>query len=379
MNKTEPGLEHIKKLHINSFRNGRGIYNELGRRYGQKRSREIIDEIVGATTMSLRERYEKKNADYEISMIFTGGFDADIVRKTCNWIDEHKDEFGDEILDVGCDCGFVTTFLGSVFPDKHITAIERCKEGIEIAKQNVAKFGLTNVDFICDDVINLKDRQFDTVFSMRTMLENGESIKENPYDELTEMADKHAEAKKDYAAQLASLVKEGGNLISIERTGIDALLLAWLKDMAAYNMKLKAHTQIKCTELGKDLQLQMMTFVKEDGEINAFDAFMECFSNYTDLEEAEYTGWPAKILYESEGGKNVLGYESTDTRNNTKNKVIIRMHNTEEDCFLLYNNNNGIANLSFVDVSDLEAVKDSIIKSLDEVKKHDFLEITEID
>ena len=60
MNKTEPVLEHIKKLHINSFRNGRGIYNELGRRYGQKRSREIIDEIVGATTMSLRERYEKK-------------------------------------------------------------------------------------------------------------------------------------------------------------------------------------------------------------------------------------------------------------------------------------------------------------------------------
>ena len=376
----EPGLEHIKKLHISAFRDGRAVYNEFSRKYGQRKSHEIVDSIFEAAGQSQQELYEKKNSDYDIAMIFTGGYDADIVRRSCNWIFEHKDSFGDEILEVGCDCGFMTTFLGTLFPEKHITAVERSKSGIEIAKRNVEKFGLTNVDFICDDIINLKDMKFDTVFSMRTLQENGDDVDESGLKELKELAEKYTKAKEKYASTIVSLVKEGGTLVSIERIGINALFLAWLQDLMNNGMMFNDYAQIKCREVGDEETFQALVFInnKTDNNDNAYDVFINCFAENLEQDRAEYFNWDAKILNDYFGGEMIMGYEATDKRNNAKSVVTVKKHNAESNCILLYNNNNGDAHLWIVGIFDLEEVIETVNNSLQETKKNDYIEIKEL-
>lgn len=372
----EPGLEHIKKLHISVFRDARGVYNEFSRKYGQKKAHEIVDNLLDAADQSQQELYKKKNADYDIAMLFSGGYDADIVRRSCNWIFDHRDSFGDEILEIGCDCGFITTFLGSLFPEKHITAIERIEEGIEIAKKNVEKFGLSNIDFICGDVTELKDKQFDTVFSMRTMQENGDDVEEHGLNELKELAEKYKQAKEQYASAIVSLVKEGGTLISIERIGFNSLFLAWLQNLINQGLFYNTHNQINCREVGNDKTFQAMIFNKKIGNTqNAYDIFINCFMNNIDQNLTEYYGWDGKILYDYYGGEMLLGYEMTDMRYNAKSLITIKMHNTEDDCILLYNNNNGNVTLSFVNIEDLDTLMDTIKVSIQEVKRDGFIDI----
>lgn len=237
----EAGLEHVKKLNIRAARESKDIYNELAVKYGQNMAREILDDIYGVDMVKEHQKiYEKKNSDYDVAMIFSGGFDADIVRKACNWIYEHQDMFGKEILEIGCDCGFMTTFLGSLFPDKHIVSIDRDNSGIAIARKNVERFGLTNVEFMCVDVADLQGKTFDTVFSMRTMHENIEcaGYVEDLYNELITQSDIYVSQVQAYANCLSGLLKDKGKLVSIERLGRNALFLAWIQAMTNAGMKI---------------------------------------------------------------------------------------------------------------------------------------------
>ena len=376
----EPGLEHVKKLHISAFRDGRSIYTEFSRKYGQKKAREICDTLLKASERDTQAVYEIKNKDYDISMLFSGGYDADIIRKACNWVYENKDFFGYEILEIGCDCGFMTTFLGSLFPDRHITSIERSQEGVEIAKRNVEKFGLTNIEFICNDVKNLTDRQFDTVFSMRTMQENGDKVEDNPYNELIEQSELYVGSKQKYADTLSALVKDGGTLVSIERISIDAMFLAWLTVTSKSGLFLEQHTQLKCKEVGKDKFFQAMIF-KNDGEDSKhpLDVFKECVTKSIDQESSEYEGWEAKIMYELMGGRIILGYETIDTQHNAKSKIVLKYHKENDSCLLLYNNNNGNVKLLDLDVEDKEDAIKQIENMADEAKKYDFIKISKIE
>ncbi len=377
MSKNEPGLEHVQKLHISPFKDGRSVYNEFARKYGQKKAHEIVDGIFEVAKRSQQGLYEKKNENYDVAMLFSGGFDADIVRKSCNWIFDHKDVFGDEILEIGCDCGFITTFLGTIFPDKHITAIDRSKNGIEIAKKNVERFGIKNVSFLCMDVFDLTDIQYNTVFSMRTAQENGDCI-EDSYNELVPQAAIFAEEKQAYADKISSLIKNGGNMVSIERMGLDAMFYAWIIALEK-NVVLKEYRQLECIEVGEKKYFQAMILDKSDASgVDSYTDFMNCFLENVVSDQPEYYGWDAKIFYELEGGKLIEGYESIDKTTHKKNKVVVRMHKTDDTCIILYNNNAGETYLSYYDISMKDELLDKVKELLEEVKNNSQIDVAEL-
>lgn len=69
------------------------------------------------------------------------------------------------LLDVGAGTGSISVQAGHDFPALSVTAIEMNPAGIDIIKQNLAKFKLTNVNLIQgtapDDI---PDRQYDAIF-----------------------------------------------------------------------------------------------------------------------------------------------------------------------------------------------------------------------
>ncbi len=375
----EPGLEHIKKLNIRSFRDSNNIYSEFSKKFGKNKAQEILDQLLEASYTDQETMYAKKNADYDLAMTFSGGYDADIVRQSVNWIYEHSNQFNDDILEIGCDCGFMTTFLGSLLPDKHITAIDRIASGIEIAKKNVEKFNLNNINFQCIDAMNITDITYNTVFSMRTMHENGIDDEEDAYNELSVQADIYTKSKQKYANKLSSLVKPGGKLICIERVYIDALFLAWLQALANAGMRLISHQTIECLEVGNKKEFQGMVFVKDTSNtINAYSSFRDCFMKRFDEAATLYKGWDAKILYEFDGGDLIEGYNISDKITGIKGKLVVCNHKDEDDCILYYSNINGDTCLEYYDSAEKDALIKVMKNDIEDLSNQEGLDVSKM-
>ena len=374
--KKDVGLEHIIKLDISAVRSVREIYNKFVNKYGQEKAKEIMNNIYGQEEMITKIGYDKKNEDYDISMIFSGSYDADIVRKACNWIYDHKEEFGDEILEIGCDCGFMTTFLGVLFPEKHITSIDRNQSGIDIAKKNVEKLGIKNVDFICTDACEIKDKKFDTVFSMRTMHENEtEKVKEKGYYELVELSDMFEKGLQDYSNCLSNLLKEGGTLVSIERLDYNSLFLAWISAVTKSGLKidLDSYNMLECMEVGMNSKFQALVFRKADcSEVDSFMSFMNCFATNVDTSQPCYKAWEAKIMCEYSKGTMLDGVEIEDINNDAKSRTLCFIHKDDETCVALYSNNNGNVIIEYHDIAQKEAILDAISAAVQQAKENGF-------
>ena len=208
------GVKHVKRLGIRAINSQNKLEKEGSRIFG-KGFKGIVDRIQYDPHKS---DYDVKNSDYDIAMFYSGAYDYHIIVNACDWIYEHKECFGKKILEIGCDCGFMTTFLATQFPDSHIVSIDREKNGLEIAKKNCEKFGVTNVEFIQSDLMDLDYGKFDTVFSMRTLIENlnPEFEKDNDWHQI-EYSDRFSAGLEKLSSKLSSLIVENGTFVSIER------------------------------------------------------------------------------------------------------------------------------------------------------------------
>lgn len=376
------GLEHLMQLNISAARDQRGVYNALTRKYGQAKAKEITDDILNTSEKEgLQAMYAKINADYDVAMLFSGSLDGDVVRKTCNWINNHQSDFGETILEVGCDCGFVTTFLAKIFPEKKITAIDRCAEGIAIAQKNAEKLGVTNIEFINADVKDMAGRTFDTVFSMRVMQENGEGNLPDETDELKVQAEVFAKDHQAFADALSACVKDGGNLISVETLGKSAMFLAWLDALKNAGLRIDpgAFETVEALVLGEKENLEMMYLSKEDASsVDTFVCFMYCCGRDIPMNVPVHEGMDAKIIYAFEGGELIGGYEIRDPRNGAVSRIVARNHKRDESTFLWYQNNNGNAHLEYHDMSEKPDLLAALENGVVELEKMDNIEVKKI-
>ncbi len=76
------------------------------------------------------------------------------------------------LLDVGCGPGTITMDLAErVGPTGRVTALERTEDALSLAREEAARRGTTNVDFVVGDVqaLNLRDDQFDVVHAHQVL------------------------------------------------------------------------------------------------------------------------------------------------------------------------------------------------------------------
>ncbi len=64
-------------------------------------------------------------------------------------------EPGDQVLEVGCGCGYVTACLASLA--QHVTSIDTRDELVELARGNVENCGLSNVDYVSTGLTQVDD------------------------------------------------------------------------------------------------------------------------------------------------------------------------------------------------------------------------------
>ncbi len=222
--------QYIAELGIKAEDGVEALLESMSRKFGRNEAEDYVSNLIGLRRSNPQLFYEEKNADYEKAMLFSGAFDEGILRSACSWLITRKEIFGPTILEIGCDCGFMTCFLGKMFPESKITSIDRGKNGIAIAKRNEQRLGIRNVEFLQTDVKKLKNRAFDTVFSMRTAPENA---KKRPVDHIFDnwklASEGYSHFFEAYARVLRGLTAEKGHVITVERLDKSSILLGWIK------------------------------------------------------------------------------------------------------------------------------------------------------
>lgn len=305
------GRKYVKELGINYENTPRGIFNSLCQKFDKKEAEKFMDKAYRLREEDTEAFYRYKNEDYDKAMIFSGGYDADIVRRTCDWIAEHRDCFGDTILEVGCDCGFMTYFLAQQFQNSKITSIDRNENALKIARRNTEKFGLSNVEFMAIDAENLNEQSFDTVFSMRTLQENrSEAQIDHIFDDPKVSSDEFVAIVNDYILALSKLLKPGGTLVSIERVDVNPMLLGWLKSLNRCGLvpDLENISIIQAKELGDKSEFTAVISHKgtELAEIEIEKKWMQMLKY--DPSKQEWQGWKSMAAYADKADTLVEGF-----------------------------------------------------------------------
>ncbi|BCJ51230.1 hypothetical protein Asp14428_27050 [Actinoplanes sp. NBRC 14428] len=86
---------------------------------------------------------------------------------------------GATVLDVGCGPGTITADLATHITPGRITALERTGEALDLARAEIARRGLTGVDFAVGDVhaLDFPDDSFDVVHAHQVLQHVGDPVR----------------------------------------------------------------------------------------------------------------------------------------------------------------------------------------------------------
>ena len=85
---------------------------------------------------------------------------------------------GAAVLDVGCGPGTITADLATIVTPARVTAMEVTAEALDLARAEIARRGLTNVDFAVGDVhaLDFADDTFDVVHAHQVLQHVGDPV-----------------------------------------------------------------------------------------------------------------------------------------------------------------------------------------------------------
>lgn len=76
-----------------------------------------------------------------------------------------EDLYGKEILDIGTGSGCIAISLAKNLPNTYVTAVDICKDAMEVAKEN-SKLNNVNIEFINADIFEFKsEKKYDLIVS----------------------------------------------------------------------------------------------------------------------------------------------------------------------------------------------------------------------
>lgn len=360
---TDAGLKYLLDIGFTRIRGKYGLTDHWQKIFGKAKT-DILWRKWHSLDGGSPEFYAFKNSDPEISKSFVEAYDGDIIRKACNYIYDHRDSFGNTILEVGCDAGYMTGFLAKTFPSARIVSIDRCEEAINIAKKRLSDAGVTNVEFIHCELKDVKEK-FDTVFCMRTIQENiDRSQTPFPGEALLYQIACYSNLTEDYSSQLLSHIGSDGNLCIFERIGHDPLMCGWLFQLSVMECGLDTNTyhEYTCTEVETSNTFQ--AFICKPGlkpDMNTIYAL------WRDAMKINYTGvkslksWDALAYLNENAGKFIRGVRIYD-KNDEQVGRFIAFHDKDGEPHIYYlvaANGNDFTLYSYA-----EQIKDDVLKHL---------------
>ncbi len=339
---SEPGLNYVIELRMKPAKTQMALQSQLYDAAAPKLVNTLLEKMqdIWENKNNYKELYQAKETNFDLSLALDSAFYADFFRKTCNWINDNKELFHGEILEVGCGCGIIACFIARLFPQLTITALDRCQEAITNAIKLAHKLNVSNIKFICADITDFPEQYlFDVVYSSRTLAENIKRDYENQVLDLDEIALLASNNLVDYAESITKHLKPNGTLISVVKSNINSFFLGWLLALHAneFTPDLKHYKQIISTEISDDCKYQFFTSSKEpQNQIEPLNFFAHAFEKYNDARQPLYYGDDAKVMLFFKGGEIIEGYEVFDNYGNLISRIACFTHRFDETAMFFY-------------------------------------------
>lgn len=308
--------ELMEELHLIPAHNDDEMYDIMKDVIGEEQTMMFLrrmDSLIGS-----KQFYDAKSENPDAAYAYSGMYDGSCYSSFAQWLDKNANKFGEEVLDVGCDCGIMTCLMARMFPSSHFTAVERSKNALAAAVKLAEKLQITNVDFIRKDVRDLKkDQMFDTVCSFRTAQENRKDYLFNIFAPLPELFRSYQKISSGYAERLAAHVKPHGYFLSIERMNVDPMFYNWVRNLNDNGCVMinSSYEEMLCSEL--DDQSRFLAFAATKANPMDEEALMKYWLRALNIRTSgvnEYFDYQADLMLDSSKGGLIEGYYIYDPK-----------------------------------------------------------------
>jgi SAM-dependent methyltransferase len=222
------------------------FWRNLTKRFGAL-AEELGDTIDARANGILADPYKIKNQSIEFADAVFAQFDRDKIKAFAAWILRAEFDMREKkILEIGCDNGVLLTLLAEIFPEAEFTGVDSCEEAISIATKRSIDLGLKNVTFKkcgaedCQEAF--QGPGFDMVIATVFFLEFLANLSTGPdhgcmslsgynLDSTISFDQKLASENRkiEHLDSVASLLKNHGLLISLDRWTDHYLTLKWVR------------------------------------------------------------------------------------------------------------------------------------------------------
>lgn len=313
-----------------------------------------------AFSIDRTELYDFMNQDYTTSMIFSSGTDADIYFQTCNWINDHRNVFTGDILDIGCGTGIVTCFIASIFPELKVTGVDRSRNSVAIANELKEKLGLENVTFIYDVLGDSIKGEFNTVFSSRTVHENiGDKLTRYGFMPFSEQLKVYTDLYSEYVATISKRIAEEGRFVCFERfDSCDTDYYGFLNALNANGLRpdFSYYKIIEAKETNLTSKSKFTMTVADKAEVYAESELFDNWSHQAFAYTRDLTRFtkPQVDYYIQENAGNVrFGFISYDVKPDAQSiRCVVYDLKDDPNRFLMHQENSQVSRLNIYDNSD---------------------------
>lgn len=352
--------KHLKALGIQREPTYESMREHLERRYGTDALKNLDEMVAMADTES---SYSIKNKNYDQALYLAGAFHGDILEAICDWICKNQNLFGNSILEVGCDTGIITSFIGKLFPEKRIVAIDRDPNAVKISKKTCERIGVENVQFLCVDVMDVEGT-FDTIFLSRVVHECAD-FECQPLDEAFQRAELCRRSLNNLCKNLNEVVSRAGNVISIDTMGTHSTYLGYIRAMddAGFSGDSRTHQEMMCKKFEDLVFIETMSFSRKQEYCDPEETFLECFSHHISTHLSHYSLRDAEIMAAYLSKDIISGWEVIEN-DKTIAHCAIMTHNYDDTCILKYFSESCIQGnahrLEIYDISELAKVEQDL-------------------
>ena len=333
----DAALKYMIELEIDPAKDINGLFNRMEARFGKETARNLKKaygewvkciELKKETKEAWDTLQNMRDASPELAVAYTGACEGDILRKQCSWILDHKESFGEKILFISSDRGIVACFLGRELPLSEITLLCETEGMAAIAKALCEKLGVENVKVACKEKDELPKESFDTVLSADTAIPHAlPELADIDYLFILEQGQMRKEVYNAWAEELASYLKEGGRLISMEVMERNRDYLGWCFALNDNSLDIvtDSHREITVFDMEGVLNMQTMQAikggVKEESEILAF--FGNTFINVLRIDIPKYVDIAAEVMIQICAKELLWGYMVYDMSGEKMGKLAL--------------------------------------------------------
>ncbi len=352
---------YLNKVNIKKQDNLQKLLTDTYGAEGAKNLARAFEAIrIKQETDNVNERYDFIHSDFDFSMLMTCFQDADIIKKTCTWLNSIRGQFGKTVLDAGCGNGIITCFLASILPECTFLGVDKSANAIAVAKEIRLKLDLNNVAFMEGDYSVLAGKEFDTVLALRLLDETCE-VKDCRFQSFTDQLKTRKSQYDTQADLLAGLTARDGSLILLDMDREDVSSLALLDDLRRSGMVLHDFQTLSCREgdMKEEDLYTAMVIRKTMIPVTWSDLFSRWSSEYfAGAAEDGYRNAEADYMLELCEGGNRSGYASYHPVNKTQTGIFfVCDYKDREEFILLFQKNLSFCRLGIYPADQREAAE----------------------